>query len=231
MLLGYTEETHKKALIHIECAIPILEMLPCVTIIHDARDGSVVHMCQKGCDQLGTTSEELKSLGTDYHARFFNGEQSKEYTNEILNLVTTNDSEECYTYFQQVRIKDYADWQWYLSCTRIFFQEEFEGRKKAVLLLTMAQHISPNNHYTHKIDRLLEELNFVRSQSRAFGRLGRREKEILKLMADGLTSIEMAEMLYLSPHTVNTHRKNIRQKLAIDSSKKLELYARAFELM
>ena len=231
MLLQFKEETRQKALAHIDCAIPILEMLPCVTIIHDAEDGSVVHMSTKGCTQLGISLAEIQALGADYHARFFNAEQSAEYVTDLLKMVKANNSEDCFTYFQQVRLPGYADWQWYLSCTRIFFQEEGDSFKKPVLLLTMAQHISAQNHYTHKIDRLLEELNFVRSQSRAFGRLGRREKEILKLMATGLTSVEMAEMLFLSLHTINTHRKNIRQKLAIDSSKKLELYARAFELM
>ncbi len=231
MLLGYAAETRQKALDHIACAIPILEMLPCVTIIHDAFDGSVIHISQKGTEQLGSSLKELQEMGTDYHTRFFNPEQSAEYVPQLLKFVSKNNREACFTYFQQVRIQGYEDWQWYLSCSRVFFQEDTGAGQKPMLILTMAQHISPDNHFTRKIDRLLEELNFVRSQSRAFGRLGRREKEILKLMAAGITSNEIAETLFLSPHTVNTHRKNIRQKLAIDSSKKLDLYARAFELM
>lgn len=40
-----------------------------------------------------------------------------------------------------------------------------------------------------------------------------REIEILKLIADGLTNLEIAEKLFLSPLTVDRHRKNIILKL------------------
>jgi hypothetical protein len=39
-----------------------------------------------------------------------------------------------------------------------------------------------------------------------------REFEIIKLIKDGLDSVLIAEKLFLSKHTVNTHRKNILKK-------------------
>lgn len=46
-------------------------------------------------------------------------------------------------------------------------------------------------------------------------RLTKREKEILKLLATGKTSVTIAEELFLSPLTVDTHRKNIMQKFQV----------------
>lgn len=40
-----------------------------------------------------------------------------------------------------------------------------------------------------------------------------RETEILKLVADGLSSEQIAKKLFLSPHTVNMHRRNLMKKL------------------
>lgn len=40
----------------------------------------------------------------------------------------------------------------------------------------------------------------------------RREKEVLLLIADGLTNIEIAEKLFISTATVETHRKNLLLK-------------------
>ncbi|MGE9311343.1 LuxR C-terminal-related transcriptional regulator [Niabella sp. CJ426] len=40
----------------------------------------------------------------------------------------------------------------------------------------------------------------------------RREKEILALIAQGLTNTEMAEKLFISIPTVNTHRKSLLEK-------------------
>ncbi len=45
----------------------------------------------------------------------------------------------------------------------------------------------------------------------------RREKEILLLLADGLKGPEIAEKLFLSPLTVETHRKNLCKKLNANS--------------
>lgn len=43
--------------------------------------------------------------------------------------------------------------------------------------------------------------------------LTRREKEVLKLIAEGLTNQEIAEQLFISPLTVDSHRKNLIAKL------------------
>ena len=43
--------------------------------------------------------------------------------------------------------------------------------------------------------------------------LSDREREILTLLADGLTGAEIAERLYLSPETVRTHIRNAMSKL------------------
>ena len=42
-----------------------------------------------------------------------------------------------------------------------------------------------------------------------------REKEIIRLIAEGLSSQEIADSLFISTHTVNTHRKNILSKLDV----------------
>jgi len=46
--------------------------------------------------------------------------------------------------------------------------------------------------------------------------LTNREKEILKLISDGLCNKDIADKLFLSLHTVKNHVKNIIQKLAVD---------------
>jgi len=55
--------------------------------------------------------------------------------------------------------------------------------------------------------------------------LSTREKNILKHIALGLTNKEIADQLFISIHTVVTHRKNITQKLGIKSVSGLTVYA------
>lgn len=55
--------------------------------------------------------------------------------------------------------------------------------------------------------------------------LSQREKEIIRLVVMGLTNKEIADQLYLSVYTVNTHRRNISRKLEIHSATGLTIYA------
>jgi DNA-binding CsgD family transcriptional regulator len=52
-----------------------------------------------------------------------------------------------------------------------------------------------------------------------------REKEIVKLVALGKTNKEISDALFISPHTVVTHRKNITSKLGIKTIAGLTVYA------
>jgi DNA-binding NarL/FixJ family response regulator len=55
--------------------------------------------------------------------------------------------------------------------------------------------------------------------------LTRREKEIVRLIARGRTTLQIAESLNLSKYTIDTHRKNIHKKLGIKSNTGLVSYA------
>lgn len=55
--------------------------------------------------------------------------------------------------------------------------------------------------------------------------LSHREKEIVVCVVKGMTNKEIAEKLFLSIHTVITHRKNISKKLQIHSASGLTIYA------
>ena len=54
-------------------------------------------------------------------------------------------------------------------------------------------------------------------QRRAGDELSPREVDILRLVAQGLSDAQIAERLFLSPHTVHRHVANIRTKLGVPS--------------
>jgi len=55
--------------------------------------------------------------------------------------------------------------------------------------------------------------------------LSPREKEVLQLLAEGLTSSEIGKRLFVATTTVETHRRNIMRKLRIHSVADLTKYA------
>ena len=73
-----------------------------------------------------------------------------------------------------------------------------------------------------KITRLQ---NIVEEEEEGQESLSQREKEIVICVVKGMTNKEIAEKLYLSIHTVITHRRNISRKLQIHSAAGLTIYA------
>ena len=59
----------------------------------------------------------------------------------------------------------------------------------------------------------------------AFDTLSSREREVLKLVAEGYRSRQIGELLYISEKTVEKHRANLMRKLGINSAAGLTAFA------
>lgn len=77
----------------------------------------------------------------------------------------------------------------------------------------------------HKLDRLNAEEVCEEVESEEQQTLSSREKEIVICVVKGMTNREIADRLYLSTHTVITHRRNIARKLQVHSASGLTVYA------
>ncbi|NJN25796.1 MAG: helix-turn-helix transcriptional regulator [Cyclobacteriaceae bacterium] len=79
---------------------------------------------------------------------------------------------------------------------------------------------------TEQILTLLEPyISSKKSEKRTSAGLSEREIEVIKLVAIGKTNKEIADALFISIHTVISHRKNITEKLGIKSISGLTVFA------
>jgi DNA-binding NarL/FixJ family response regulator len=81
------------------------------------------------------------------------------------------------------------------------------------------------------VDIILEKHFNVKNQHCEATQLSQRETEIVQLIAEGLTGREIADRLFLSHHTISTHRKNILKKLHVNSTSELVLSAIRFGIV
>lgn len=76
-----------------------------------------------------------------------------------------------------------------------------------------------------KLNKLLNVVEESVEEEAGQDVLSAREKEIITCVVKGMTNKEIADSLYLSAHTVITHRRNIARKLQIHSPAGLTIYA------
>ncbi|MEJ7680545.1 MAG: response regulator transcription factor [Segetibacter sp.] len=89
------------------------------------------------------------------------------------------------------------------------------------------KYISPeisNNLFIHLTDRNVHTSEIEKQ-------LTAREIEIIRYIADGLTNHEIADKLFLSILTVDTHRKNMLAKLHLKNTASLVKYAADHKLL
>lgn len=204
------------------------EEIPGVIIIHNIQDLSVVYMSPRGQRILGVDNDELVRMGPEYYTRFFNPDEAKEHVPTMISLLQRNNNDEIIALFQQVKSEHSVEWTWYSTSVKIFM---WDDNGKPLLTIAVAIPIDPKHHITNKVARLLDENNFLRKNYEKFSQLTKREKQILKLMAYGKKSNEIAKELHISVATADTHRKNIKRKLKITSAFDVSNYARAFDLI
>ena len=61
--------------------------------------------------------------------------------------------------------------------------------------------------------------------------LSSREKEVLQLIADGMTNPQIATKLFISLHTVDSHRKNLLTKFSVNNTASLIRLAAKYDLV
>lgn len=212
----------------IEALSNIADQLPGVIIVHYIPDFTVAYMSANGLNSLNVTIEELKAMGTEYYSRYFNKDDAADYVPKIAAIIEKNDLNDHTSFFQQVRSRPDGEWVWHFSITKIFMQDE-EG--KPVLSITTSMPVDPLQHVTKKVERLLEENNFLRDNYLLFASLTEREKTILKYLALSYSAADIAAQLSISILTVETHRKNVRKKLRLTTAYELNRFASAFDLI
>jgi two-component system, NarL family, nitrate/nitrite response regulator NarL len=80
-----------------------------------------------------------------------------------------------------------------------------------------------NSAYAGKLYLSLDinSVNINERMNKPMPIISSREKEVLKLIADGLTNPQIADKLFISLHTVDSHRKNLLTKFDVSNTASL----------
>lgn len=80
-------------------------------------------------------------------------------------------------------------------------------------------------------EKVLEHFSSVSTALNEIPAITRREREILILLENGLNGPQIAEKLFISPFTVETHRRNLMQKLNVNSTHQLLKTAKTISII
>ena len=204
------------------------DYIPGSVMIQNLNTMTNTYMNKEGCDILKHSKEELQLLGPGYFEKFFPEEEIAFLSKELFKFTMEQDYNKIYSFFQRVRPNDRTDYKWYFTTSRLC-KEPDNGSFPNIMHIAIE--VNSLNLAGKQIGAISSDSAYILKHYYKFNLLTKREKEIIHLISQGVSSYEIGERLFISIHTVSNHRKNIMHKLGIVSISQLIRFAVAFGLV
>lgn len=203
------EAEKELALLREKCAFleRVVHEVPANIYISDLEKGPI--WCNKTNEEtLGYTLDDILRMG------------GLQYFKEIVHPDDQNvpdDSVDHYQHFSgtefggvfRAKHKNEKTYKWFIGWAKAFNRD---NQNKVKELLCVDVDMSPQmNTETQLIEALKENLKL--KNKLLLKSLRKRELEVLALICKGMSTKSIADKLFLSLHTVTTHRRNIQKKL------------------
>lgn len=182
--------------------------------------------CNKSAYEfLNTTEEETNKLGFKYILKLVHPENIGVVYNIIRFFSDRNNTNKIFSHAFYIKSKN--GWEWTYACVKpAVLNNEGEAKYLIGVGCSLDELLKTKNQIKHFKDNFL----FFEESAHKFLSLSDREKQVLKLIAEEYTSKEIAAIMYISPLTVDTYRKNLIEKLQVKSSIGLAKYAMLFNI-
>lgn len=207
-------------------------ILPASVMLHDMEGLQplcISYMNNWGCEFLGTAVDEINALGEAYYSKYFVAEETKSIIDGVGKYLHEADFDKQYNFFQRVKLYQQADYKWFYSVCKLMKMKESDETVNKMIMISSP--VSGIDQMISRVNKVLDEDIYIKNNYRIFASLTKREKEIIAMIANAKSSKEIADELFVSVHTINTHRKNIIQKTDCHSFAALLKFAIAFELL
>lgn len=208
------------------------EIIPASLMIQDLdelRPTGCSYMNNWGCEHLGTSPDEINQMGESYYERYFLRDEIDIIFKRVNNYLITGDFDSQCNFFQRVKLNKNEEYTWFYTVLKVVAIKQNEQSEKKIIVLSSP--VIGLDHLVSKVNKTLDQDQFIKKHYRKFAELTVREKEIIAHLANGKSSNEIAEQLFISAHTVSTHRKNIIRKIECNSFADLLRFAIAFDLV
>lgn len=200
------------------------DQLPVMAHLADPKTFQVLQVNQKYMDSTGYEFQQIREQWLRYLLDTVHPSSIKNIQKFLPGMYKNHHSQQTITFIQYARVRGNEMYSPVITFTK---PTELPSGK----VLWVEPFPEDFGKHEKKIEQIVKMDVFKLKHFKRFQSLTQREIEILKLLANGLNNRQIAEKLYLSRSTVETHRKNIKKKLELNSLRDLMRYAFAFNLV
>lgn len=211
-----------------------------VLYLNDYRNSSYSVMSRSAKALMGYSADRFTDGGVAHSLSIFHPDDLKLFNEQIfpermqfLKSIAPLDHPN-YTFSYNYRVKTpRGNYVSLLQRNSIIRSDEAGNPLLSLGILTDITNYADPNKIIHTIDKVatygqeehLKKISCKNYFLNRNGSLSSREKEVLLLMADGLTSKEIADKLHISEYTVINHKRSMQEKTNTNNATGLIAYA------
>lgn len=204
------------------CMKELAELIPGYVHFNNLNDFGLIYADHNSEAYFNLSTDEIKKAGFKFVEDHFHPETWNTSIPEIIYSYQLNARQKVFGYFLKIRKSVNADYQDFIVFTTVC--EKFN------CFLSISNPVGMFGMAAGRLNLLLEDNEFTRLHYNNYTRLTCREIEILRLVGKGISRNSISERLFISKHTLDNHRKHIRQKLNIKNTAELFRYISNFHI-
>jgi DNA-binding CsgD family transcriptional regulator len=213
----------------------ILNASSSLTVIMDMRTSAYVYVSNNSLNILGYPAEEIKEKGLKFALSQIHPEDISIYLNVTKNiweflLSIPSSQRKQYKTSVDFRIRNKSGAYIRVIQQNTALKTDTLGNITLLLMMiTDISHLKKSNEMTAAIISTENDGYLVWNASDTLLKsqvaFSKREREIIRLLAEGFSTRQIAEKLSLSEYTVNTHRRNMLEKTKLQNARALVKFA------
>lgn len=215
--LNYCSLLEKEGVIKID---ELSELIPGYIHLNNRKTIAMEYVSRNGLEVFQKSIEEIQSLGREFVNEIIDKKSQHIISTSLVDFSNNGNEDGHFNFFQRVRFNKKEPFKLYFTVTKKY--------RNNTSLISYSQPISKLDSGSYLKEIVEERYNFFNKNHHKFTLLTKREKEIICLIVNGDSNRQIAEKLYISYHTVKTHRKNILKKLETSSLVYLVDFYRVF---
>ena len=189
---------------------------------NDADTIAITYLEQRGCMLLGKSLAQIQALGPELLAECMHPNDIEPSINTLFHYKSQKTSKP-FSYFQRIKLHGKDDYDLFITCA------SYNQERNVFECVTSS--VTQMIEFESVVNAKMDKQAYTEKYLSTYEKLTDREKEVLRYTSLGKSSKDIAELLFLSPQTIETHRKNIRKKTNITSNSELIQFSLNFKIL
>jgi len=215
--LNYCEIMEKRGMITLD---ELADLIPGYIHLNSNESGGLLYISQKALEIFERDINEVIEMGPKFLMEITDLKSQKAFLQKKIFFENDENSLKTFNHMQRLHYpRKRIPYTLFYTTSKVYDGDD---------ILSFTQPLESLHNGTCMNSIIHSSYDFYNTHFEQFQQLTKREREILMHVVEGKDSKKIAEILYVSFHTIRTHRKNICAKLETSKLSDFEKYVRAF---